>query len=209
MLNGVTLLIVLYAGCMAWLVLRESHLDANSIILIGIFAFVMLRIIYEMTINRKKIATISTGFFERQRIAEIIKEHAGVTTPYTVIDLGSGQGELTRAIARAVPQAHVIGYEIAWFSCNMAKLFKAVIGPKNVEYRQADFMAQPCAQANAVVLYLSVSLTQQVGEKLAQELPKGALVISNEFPLGGAWIPADTIKMHTPFEVTLFVYRNI
>ncbi|MBI3418898.1 MAG: hypothetical protein HY053_02025 [Proteobacteria bacterium] len=175
-------------------------LDLLHVILAGIFIFSALKIVYELTVNRINVPTLASGFFERRKMVEIVQRHA----PRTLIDLGSGRGELTRHIARALPQAQVMGIENRLFPYLQAKVYQRLFGPKNLEYRQDDFFSYDCSAADAVVLYLNTKVAERAGEKLRRELKPGTLVVSNRFALGGDWAPAEILQML--FKAKLFVY---
>src|SRR5262249_52897807 len=124
------------------------------------------------------------------------------------IDLGSGGGELSRHLARHVPDAEVTGLEMSRWPYERARLFGKFFGPKNVRYLRQDFFTYDCGQAGAVYFYLDVGLAPRVGEKLRRELKPGALVISHSFPLKGEWGEPGRVDFHAPFKETLLVYRR-
>lgn len=205
LLDLVSVLLVVFFAAIAWQL--TQRFDPLNAVLLCVVGYVALRVIYELNFNRSQVPTLVSGFFERQKIIEVLKKDAGTrAAPYTVVDLGSGRGELTRGIARALPQAQVLGLEWAYFPALQSRFFQRLFGLKNLEYRQGDFMAYNCSGAGVVVIYLNPKMAREVGEKLRRELKPGALVVSNTFPLGGAWQPAEAITLHTPFRVEVFVY---
>src|ERR1700722_6057516 len=95
--------------------LRQPTFD--DAILFGVCVFISLRIGYELTLHRASAPVIASSYPARRRMARILKQDADArkVTPYTVVDLGSGCGELVRFIARAIPQANVVGIENAFW----------------------------------------------------------------------------------------------
>ncbi len=171
----------------------------------------IFRIIFELTWNRKQVPTLATGFVGRAKMIEILKAAAALHTgkrPFTIMDFGSGRGELTRAIARALPHADVRGVELApipfWQSVWMQRLF----GPPNLSYRRADFFTIPCADLDAAVFYLSGTFALRVGEKLFQEMKPGGLVASHTFPLQDFWGAGERHPFRSPFQEEIYVYRK-
>jgi SAM-dependent methyltransferase len=203
---GVLLLVLLVAS--AWNVLRPPTL--GSIIPLLCIGYAAFCIIFELTFNRANVPTLATGFIGRRKITKILRDeaarHPGKT--YTIIDLGSGRGELTRRIAKGIPNATVIGLERTRFPCWQASLVQRWLGPKNLSYRCCDFWPYDCASVDAVVFYLTPTMAQRVGEKLYRELKPGSVVISHTFPLLGAWMPVDIVRYRSPFKETLYIYKK-
>ena len=207
-LNGISVVLVVFFVFIAQDLLRTP--DVPHIILLLVFSYAILRIVYEITWKRGSVPTLATGLLERRKISALLRQHAASSSsqPYRVVDLGSGRGELTRHIARSLPQASVTGIEFSPLAHRQAVFMQRLFGPQNIDYRQQDFFSFDCRPADAVVLFLTVTLTRQVGEKLWKELKPGALVICNEFPMQGDWPEPEAITFHTPFRVNFFVYRK-
>lgn len=172
-----------------------------------------LRVAYEFTWNRANIPTVSTGFLQRRKIVELVQTDyaARQKEGYTILDLGSGRGELTRDLARAFPAAQIVGIEFARLAHLQALFWRTVCRLHNVTYLQQDLFTYDCSQADAVVMFLG-RLTMQAGEKLRRELRPGTLVISHDFMLSRpddatGWQPVDTVTLYMPFKATLYVYR--
>ena len=129
---------------------------------------------------------------------------------FTICDLGSGSGRLTREIAKHIPGAHVVGYEVSWQSVMWANMRKRWYGLKNVEYRNVDFFKTDMSEADAVTMYLVIDMMEHVGRKLKQDLKPETLVVSNRFKLGAGWTPKETVHVKTlyPHQKELYVYRK-
>jgi SAM-dependent methyltransferase len=202
--------IFLVAVCLSLIWGLIQQWDLTHAMLLAVVGYVTLRTIYEITLNKGNVPTMGTGLIERGKITALLKQDAldRDKKTYSIIDLGSGRGGLTQQIARSLPQAKVIGIESSKFPHWQARMVQRLFGPKNVSYQCLDFMSYDCADVDAVVMYLSWSFAEVVGKKLRSELKPGALIISNTFALRGDWEPVETITMHTPFEVTLYIYRQ-
>ena len=173
-------------------------------------AYFGVRILYEV-LTWLLIPNARTSPRIRRRIIAKLKSDQAVRqkNPYTVIDLGSGNGHLTRAIARAMPQARVIGLELRPNGLFQARLRQRLMGPKNVEYQRQDFFARDLSDADAVTMFLAARIMPALGDKLANDLRPGSLVLSNTFPLDAKWQPKEIIKAPSLFYFgdKLFVYR--
>ncbi|MDR3424433.1 MAG: class I SAM-dependent methyltransferase [Alphaproteobacteria bacterium] len=203
---GVGLLVIL--GLSAWHIAR-GFTWYSVLPLIFIF-YAAFRIVFELTINRANVPTLATGFAGRGKIADILKREASLRMDrgYTVIDLGSGRGELTRHIAKTIPTARVIGIELARIPYLQSSWMQRWLGPKNLSYQRCDFWPYDCSEIDAVVFYLSRPFAERAGEKLYRELKPGGTVISHTFPLLAPWEPVEVVQFRTPFKEVIYVYRK-
>jgi SAM-dependent methyltransferase len=185
-----------------------KHPTPVNIVVLAVFAYVALRLIHEYAFNRHGVPLVASGFFVRRKFATLLRKNLPPPGPYTVLDFGSGRGELTRAIARALPYAQVTGIESAFFPYRQSMLLGRLSRLKNLDYRRLDFWSCDCSKVDAVVMYLSGKLTKEIGEKLHRELKPGALVITYTFALLGEWAVEEVITFRSPFKETLYVYRQ-
>jgi hypothetical protein len=207
LLHGISAALLIFLAIIGHRLLNQP--DAAHIMLFAVLAFAVLRVVYELSFNPKIVPTLASTWAEQKKTLDLLKADFAASDghPYTIIDLGSGRGEMTRRLARALPQARIIGIEWAYFPYLRSVLLAKLLRLK-VTYRRADFLAEDCSQADAVLLYLNGPIAQTVGEKLHKELKPGTLVIANSFPLLGAWQPAETISFPAPFGTQLLVYRR-
>ncbi|MDE1153215.1 MAG: class I SAM-dependent methyltransferase [Micavibrio sp.] len=163
--------------------------------------------LYIVVFNRG-VPNIRTAPAIRKKIIQLLKEDAKRHTaaPYKVIDIGSGNGQFTREIARALPHARVTGIEISrqsyWWSMCIKRLFRL----HNLDYKRVDFFTYDVSDVDAVVMFFY--RLHRVAQKLRRELKPGTLVTSNKFKLGDGWVPHDVIDVKTlyPFQKKLYVY---
>lgn len=110
-------------------------------------------------------------------------EMAAVPADGLLIDLGSGDGRIPIAAARA--GARAIGIEI-----DPALVARAGIGARaegvqdRVRFRREDLFATPLREADAVTLYLLPAINQRLRPRLLTELRPGARVVSHAFDMG-------------------------
>ena len=95
-------------------------------------------------------------------------------------DLGSGNGKIVIALARAGAEAH--GYEInpllVWWSRRNIRQ-AGLEGKAFVHLR--NFWSEDFSDFNVVTLYGVPHIMERLEKKLLQELPRGARVVSNSF----------------------------
>lgn len=172
----------------------------------GLLSLILLAVAVGEIYNFKTgVPTVSSFPSARRKIVETIKQHA---PPGAVImDLGSGTGRLSWAIARALPQAEVIGIEISFFPWLISVLRQKLTGTRNLRYRRADFWSYDCATVDVMVTYLTENIIERVGDKLRDEMKVGALIVANDTALRGDWQPVEVID--TGFlHLKLYLYRQ-
>jgi hypothetical protein len=212
-LSTQTKLRLIGAGLMLLLLLSAWNLAQDltpfSLIPMVCVAYAGFTIVGELTWNRDKVPTLATSWIGRRRMAEALRKASNGKAGYKITDLGSGRGELSRALAKSLPHAHVTGIEIAKIPYRQSLLLQRLLGPNNISYKLADFETHHCRDDDAVVMFLSGNLTAIVGEKLQRELKPGTTILSHTFPLRGAWEPVEVITFRTPiFKDKIFVYRK-
>lgn len=142
----------------------------------------------------------------------LLKEDKAVKNKenYIIVDMGAGNGRLTRGIAKAIPDAQVIGVEVAALSYFKANVWKRLFNIKNVEYERADFFTYDLSRADAVVFYLTAYEMGRMGEKLKDNLSPATLVLSNRFMLKAGWKPDEQYDINTgyPHQKQLYLYRK-
>ena len=180
----------------------------------GIFAFIILVVLScEYYTFRTGVPTSASFPSAIRRIIDILKAEAplrSASTPFTIIDLGSGNGQLTRKIALRLPDTHVTGIEISFMPWLFSFLVQKVLGPKNLEYRRINFFTHDCSKADAIVTYLTENIMDRVSLKLRKELKSGAIVIANDVWLTSDWTPVETHDNNLLGLVTskIYVYRQ-
>lgn len=159
------------------------------------------------------VPTVASFPRARKKIVAILKrefESRAQKGPYTIIDLGSGSGQLCSAIARALADARVLGLELSFFPWLRAVTHQRFFGPSNLEFRRQDFWSYDCVNADAVVIFLNGKVLEQSGRKLRRELKSGALIVVNEDRLGGDWKPVETVDnpILGVFHSKIYIYRQ-
>lgn len=177
-------------------------IDQLNAVLFWVCLFVLGWQAYILIFNRG-IPNIRTAPALRDQMIGILQA-AAVKRVY---DLGAGTGDLSRALAAALPHAQVTGIEISAAACRKAKARGRHL--ENLDYRQADFMTENLSDADAVVMFLIDTMMPPLREKLRRELRPGTIVLSNKFPLGGDWQPLEEIAVKTRYlnQKMLYLYR--
>jgi SAM-dependent methyltransferase len=103
--------------------------------------------------------------------------------PFRFLDVGSGTGRVVVALARAFPQGEFTGVEQAILPHLIARWRGR--GLPNLHLRRADAFALPWAGYDVLYAFLSPVPMPDLWRKAQAELPPGALICSNEFPIPG------------------------
>lgn len=101
--------------------------------------------------------------------------------PMKVTDLGCGSGALLLPLAKEFPEHQFTGYEWDIVPLTMGKIKAS--GLKNITFVKGDYMQQSYADMDLILCYVLKVTGEPLGKKLAQEIKKDCIVISEMFPL--------------------------
>lgn len=175
----------------------------------GVFSMAWMA---HILVFHKGVPNIGTAPVLQKKAVDVLKAFSAARgdEPFTLVDLGSGDGNFTRRIARNVPAARVTGIETAPQSYYWSKLLKKLQGLDNLDYKRGDFFDQTFRETDVVVMYQSIFLMEKLGKKLHDELKPGSLVITIRYPLGDGWQPAEHHEIRSLYlhQKDLYVYRK-
>jgi SAM-dependent methyltransferase len=121
-------------------------------------------------------------------VVEAMLRLARVSRADVVYDLGSGDGRIPIAAARAYG-ARGVGIELDGRMLESARRNAREAGMERlVEFRQEDVFLADLREATVVTLFLFPQLNQRLGPKLRAELRPGTRVVSHRFGIGD-WKP--------------------
>lgn len=177
------------------------------IVLLVIFFLVMSTEYYAW---RTGVPTVASFRKVRGVMLDVLKRHHAEykgSELYTIIDLGSGHGQLATLIARALPDAKVTGIEISFVAWFISYARRLLGGPANLQFKCVDFWPYDISKLDAVIIFLTSNLIERMAKKLRAELKPGALIISNECPLENGWEPIEILETGV-FKVKVYVYKQ-
>jgi len=156
------------------------------IVVLGFFYFAMLSGLFSGA------PFIPTG---RQDIARIFVQIM-VRPGEVFYELGSGDGRVVRAAARA--EARAIGIEqsgvLIWWSRLLTRGVGVPSGHLAARFIHASFFKVDLSAADTVFCYLLPTLMERLKSKLERELKPGARVISYAFKMPG-WTPVQRLSL--------------
>jgi len=161
---------------------------------------------------RAKTPPIHTQGAAQEVILRLIKEHlAQQPSPHEKIriyDLGSGFGGLGLAVAKAFPEAEVVGYELAWPYWLVSCLRRVAQKQKNAHFYLGDFWKKDISDGDIILVYLRDVVMNELSDKLRREARPRRLVITNTFPLPADWTPFARIPIAAAVSKEVIVYRQ-
>ena len=183
---------------------------AYEILLALLIIFFIIVASYDYYEAQTGVPTFPTMPAVRRKMIELLKKDAqerGIKD-YSVIDLGSGSGQLTWRLARAMPDAKFLGIELSYIPWWRSIMRQRLRGPHNLEYKRLDFWPFDISNASAIITYLPGKIMERVGQKLHKELKPGTLIIANGFYLRDGWEPLETLTVRVPFKMKVYIYRQ-
>lgn len=124
----------------------------------------------------------------------------------TIIELGSGWGNLALALAKRYPDRQVIGYEISPIPRLISLLLKKLQGVSNLTLLSKNFLSSELPQASLLVCYLYPGGMEKLAEKLGRETSSAEMLISNTFALPGRE-PEQIIRLDDLYKSPIYIYR--
>ena len=128
-------------------------------------------------------------------VVEAMLRLAKVSPADVVYDLGSGDGRIPIAAARAYG-ARGVGIELDGRMIQRARCNAREAGMERlVEFRLEDLFRADLREATVVTLFLFPEVNRRLLPKLLTELQSGTRIVSHRFGLGD-WPPERTVEFH-------------
>lgn len=157
----------------------------------SIFSFILLvvAVIFEYyviyTFIKSKMGKYPPFITTKKATLEVIRDTADFVLSSkeqkNVVEPGCGDARILKTLADKYPQHSFIGYEWDYFPYFLAKFKTRKY--KNIKIERQNFMTADYTNVGLVVLFASNEIAQELSVKLRQDLPKGAIIISESFEL--------------------------
>jgi hypothetical protein len=135
------------------------------------------------------------SMFRALRNLPSIKKKIEMKHKIQFVDLGSGDGRVVFRAARENLFHRNIGYEINPVLHGFASV-RRVVQPKywsNTNFFMQDLWKINLSKSHIIAVYGLHPIMDRLGQKMANELPEGAIVVSNVFTIPG-WTPISICK---------------
>ena len=143
-------------------------------------------------------------FLSSARAARMVQTLLPARAGFHMVDLGCGTGSVLRELARARPDGHYAGIELAPLSYLASRWHTR--NARAVELKWGNFWNADLSGYDVVYAYLSPVPMAQLWEKARREMRTGSLFVSNGFAVPGVE-PAQTIALGDHVRSTLYVWR--
>ena len=167
-----------------------------ALIVSGYFVFM-----FDMVLGGHDFATSRAGVKQVSGILKTFHKDSGV-----LYDLGSCRGNFIVRLLKYCPELDATGVDNnslrIFFSKILSRLFM-----RPAHFIKGDMFKADVSKADAVYIYLDISLMPALEKKLLNELKPGALVVTNTQSLPN-WQPAQTFITHPnkPSYEKMFAY---
>jgi len=161
-------------------------------------AFILLLLIY-WTSFRTQVPLYLSNRATAQAVGHLLPSR-----PARMLDIGAGTGSLLRPLARARPDCHFTGIELAPAPWLLGRLLAA--GASNIDWRRNDLFAPSWADYDVVYAFLSPVPMPAVWAKAQAEMKPGSLLVSNSFAVPGI-DPEQRIEVTDRRGTQLYLYR--
>ncbi len=173
----------------------------GPVVIGGTYAAIALTLVYTL---RTGISPVPTSPRVRRALLGALPATLG---PGTIFELGCGWGSLALPLARVYPRHRVEAYELSpipWAVCRLRALLRP--GGRNLGVHRRDMHRADLRDACLVVCYLYPGGMESLRPKFEAELPAGAVVASNFFPVPG-WRPTRTVQADDLDRSRVYLYR--
>lgn len=188
-----------------------THVDGHKVIAMSVaivvIFFVTMIVIFWVWLSivfwslRNGISPMPTAEkVKRKVLAAIPPETQG-----TVIDLGSGWGNMAHQIAKALPHCQVLGYESSPIPYLFSRLWQSIDRQANLQFLRRDFFKLPLEEISLIYCYLYPDAMKKLATKFNEELKPGTVIISNTFALPG-WEPVEVLQTQDAYHTRIYLY---
>lgn len=115
-----------------------------------------------------------------KKVAQLIPQQRAVS----MIDIGSGLGDLSMAIARMRPNSRIEGIEVAPLPWLISRL-RAALSRSRANFKLGDYYTLDFADYDVVFAYLSPAAMPKLYQKAQLEMQVGGFLVSYEFEIPG------------------------
>lgn len=124
-----------------------------------------------------------------------------------IIELGSGWGNLTFALASHFPNNQILAYERSLIPYLFSLFIKVISKNKTIIFERKDFFFEDLSKASLIVCYLYPKAMQRLKIKFEKELKPGTWIVSHTFAITG-WKPIHVSYASDLYQTPIYYYLN-
>jgi hypothetical protein len=142
-------------------------------VVVGIVLLGLVSILYHHA--KTGVPPVPSTAEEISAVVELLRE-VNLPPGARIYELGCGWGSLALELARAFPDAAIVGFEVSWLPFIVARL-RALRHPR-VAILRRDFLDESLAHADAVTAYLMIEPMNRLAPHLDRNLREGTPVVA-------------------------------
>lgn len=150
---------------------------------------------------RNGISPMPTAAKVRHKVLSLVPPE----TQGTIVDLGSGWGNMTMQFAKLFPHCQVVGYETSLIPYYVSKMWAFFDRTPNIKFVRRNFFKVPLSQISLIYCYLYPGAMKKLVSKFNEELNPGTIIISNTFSLPG-WEAVKILEVKDLYNTRVYVY---
>ncbi|HUX21635.1 MAG TPA: class I SAM-dependent methyltransferase [Spirochaetia bacterium] len=154
---------------------------------------------------RNGVAPMPSSARVQSKAISVVRD-LGLPRLCTVVELGSGWGNVSLKVSRALPEASVIGYENSPVPFLFSVAARRIVRALNLRFVRANFYRVSLREADLVLCYLSPDAMVRLQPKLAAELKPSALVVSTTFALP-SWEASRFVVADDMYQTRIYLYH--
>jgi len=192
-----------------WLIIQLGFAPALVITLAAdipplffLIGFVLLLLVYWSTFRSQVPLYLSS-----RKVWQTLETLLPADRPLRFIDIGSGLGGVLTHLARARPESHFHGVEIAPIPFVLSWLRIRLGGYRNCSVRRQSLWDSDLGNYDVVFAYLSPVPMSKLWDKVEHELHPGSLFISNTFPVNDC-PPQETREVDDLHHSKLYLWKK-
>jgi len=124
----------------------------------------------------------------------------------TILELGSGWGNLLIPLAKKYPQRKIIGYELSIMPWLTTVILKNLLDLKNIQVYRKNFLHSDLTSASVILCYLHPKGMQGVDSKIKMQSGQLEYLISNTFSLPSHQ-PIKIIRLNDLYKSPVYLYK--
>lgn len=128
-------------------------------------------------------------------------------TQGTIIDLGSGWGNVVMQLAKKFPHCHIVGYESSPIPYYFSRIWLLFAKLPNARIYRKNFFEEDISDSVLVYCYLYPGAMKKLREKFLSELKPGTIVFSNTFAVPD-WEPVHVVSVKDIYNTRIYMYMK-
>lgn len=128
-------------------------------------------------------------------------------TQGTIVDLGSGWGNVAIQLAKKFPHCQIIGYESSPIPYIFSRFWAFIDNNPNLKIYRKNFFKEDLSNVTLIYCYLYPVAMKNLREKFLNELKPGTIIFSNTFAIPD-WEPVHVVNVKDLYNTRIYMYMK-